>query len=137
MMENLLTAMDNMTSEELQAIIAKAQTLLTPPAVIAEVKPMRVFVSYGSYNERRYSKPWIGKITSWPIGGKPEIKWGSFIGDDHGGEVEIMALPGEIVRWGQKDNRGNGTEACWGVVTIEGRIEEIDAAKARKLWESR
>lgn len=96
----------------------------------------RVAVSFGGYNQRRYGKPWIGKIIAWPVGGKAEIQWGAYIGDDHGGEVEIVADPGDIVRWGQKDYRGNNTEAKWGIVQADGSLQECTAAEARKAWEA-
>jgi len=95
---------------------------------------MRVSLKYGSYNFRRYSKPWIGKITAWPVGGKPEIKWGSYLGDDNGGEVEIEAQVGDIIRSGQKDHRGNNTSADWYIVSSTGDLISADATGARKHW---
>lgn len=98
---------------------------------------MRVSQKFGSYNQRRYSKPWIAKITSWPIGGKPEVKWGGYCGDDNGGEVEIEAIAGDIIRTGQKDGRGNGTSADWYIVQADGSLDSTDAAGARKAWDAR
>lgn len=98
---------------------------------------MRVSTSWGSYNERRYSRPWIGKITSWPIGGKAEIEWGSYLGDDHGGECEIMAVAGDIVRSGQKDGRGNCGSNEWFVVQADGELLVVNQADARKAWDAR
>lgn len=93
---------------------------------------MRVSQSYGSYNQRRYGRPWISKITAWPVGGKNEVVWGKYLGDDDGGEVEIDANPGDIVRTGQKDGRGNGTSADWYIVQADGSL-----AGARKAWDAR
>ncbi len=98
---------------------------------------MRVTRSFGSYNPRRYSKPWIGVITSWPVGGRAEIRWGSYLGDDHWGEAEVEAEAGDIVRWGQKDFRGNNTISAWGIVQADGSIKECDAAEARKAWDAK
>ena len=95
---------------------------------------MRIALKYRSYNARRYSRPWIGKITAWPIGGKAEIKWGSYLGDDAGGEVEIEAQIGDIIRSGQKDGRGGNTSADWYIVDIDGGLIPTDAAGARKHW---
>lgn len=95
---------------------------------------VRVAIQMGSYNQRRYSRPWIGVITSWPVGGKPEIKWGCYVGDESGGELEIMAQPGDVIRHGQKDLRGNGSESNWAVVTPDGSLRDVDAAEARKLY---
>ncbi len=98
---------------------------------------MRIAVKYGAYNARRYGRPWIGKITNWPVGGKPEMEWGRYIGTDDGGEAEIEAQPGDIIRTGQKDNRGNNTIAEWAVAKEDGNIEYIDATEARRLWDAR
>ena len=96
---------------------------------------MRVSVKYSSYNQRRYGRPWIGKITSWPIGGKAEIAWGSYLGNDTGGECEIEVNIGDIVRSGQRDNRGNNTENDWYVVEDGGHLRGIDPKEARELYE--
>lgn len=95
---------------------------------------MRVSVKFGSYNFRRYGRPWIGRITSWPVGGKAEIAWGSYIGDNDGGECEINAQPGDIIRAGQRDNRGNGGSNDWYVVSDSGQLYPIDQPEARELW---
>jgi len=101
---------------------------------------VRVAVDFGAYNARRYGKPWIGRIIAWPVGDKPTITWGAYIGRHaytgapNGGEVEIMAYPGDIVRWGQKDHRGHDTEAHWGVVNIDQTIAELTAAEARQRY---
>ena len=96
--------------------------------------PIRVNLCVGAYNARRYGRPWIAKVSSWPVGGRPEIEWGRYCGDDSGGELEILARPGDIVRSGQKDNRGNGGDNSWNVVLADGTLNEIDQAEARKLY---
>lgn len=98
---------------------------------------MRITEDYGSYNPRRYGKPWICKITTWPIGGKPEVEWGRYLGDDNGGEVEIDAQVGDIIRTGQKDHRGRNTEASWNVVDKDGSLISVNATEARKAWEKK
>lgn len=98
---------------------------------------MRVSQNFGSYNPRRYGRPWIAKITSWPVGGRPEVEWGRYLGDDDGGEVEIEAMPGDIIRTGQKDHRGGNTDAGWYVVQDDGSLDSTDAAGARKAWDAR
>ena len=67
---------------------------------------MRTSIEIGSYNSRRYSRPWIGRITAWPVGARPELAWGGYAEDDNGGELEIEAQAGDIIRWGQRDGRG-------------------------------
>jgi hypothetical protein len=51
--------------------------------------------------------------------------------------VEIDAQPGDIVRTGQKDGRGNGTSADWYIVGADGSLAGTDAAGARKAWDAR
>lgn len=109
----------------------------TSTPVAAPATKIRYSERYGSYNSRRYSRPWIGVITSWPVGGRPEIAWGNYCGDDSGGEVEILALPGSILRSGQKDNRGNGGSNDWWEAMPDGSMRQIDQPAARKLWSAR
>lgn len=118
-------------AEQIKNFIAQAQSAL---AALQTNQPIRVTVEFSSYNEKRYSRPWIAKITSWPVGGKPTVEWGNFVGSDSGGEGEIMARPGDIVRWGQKDNRGNGTRAYWGVVQSDGTINHCTEVAARNAF---
>ncbi|MFH1547127.1 MAG: hypothetical protein ABIC57_01420 [bacterium] len=97
---------------------------------------MRITQTFGSYNSRRYGRPWIGKITSWPIGKQSEISWGSYLGNDNGGEVEIEANPGDIIRTGQKDNRGGNTSGDWYIVSLDKSLIPTNAANAKKHWET-
>ncbi len=97
---------------------------------------MRITQIFGSYNQRRYGRPWIAKITSWPVGDKAEVSWGSYLGNDNGGEVEIEANPGDVIRTGQKDGRGNGTSADWYIVSPDGSLIHTTAAKAKDHWET-
>jgi hypothetical protein len=98
---------------------------------------MRIAKRFAGYNPRRYGKPWIARITSWPVGGKPDIEWGTFVGDDEGGEVEILANVGDIVRVGQRDHRGSNTFANWYVVQEDGALQLVDAAAARKAYDEK
>jgi hypothetical protein len=96
---------------------------------------MRTVIKWGRYNEKRYGKPWIAKVTAWPIGGRPTIEFGEYVGDEDGGEVEILARPGQIVKYGQKDHRNeSGTLNCFGVVTDDGMVHPIKMIKARNLF---
>lgn len=98
---------------------------------------IRVSATYGSYNQRRYGRPWIAKIISWPVGGKADVEWGAYCGDDDGGEVEIIAAPGDVIRHGQKDHRGNSTSAGWYVVQADGSLTGCTAAEARQAWDAK
>jgi hypothetical protein len=90
----------------------------------------RVFIEFPPYNTRRYSKPWIAKVTDWPIGKNPTLSFGATINLT----AEIDAAPGAIVRWGQKDNRGRGTEALWGIVLADLTVGECSSNRCRDHW---
>jgi hypothetical protein len=63
------------------------------------------------------------------------MKWGSYIGDSTGGEVEIMAAPGDIIRDGQRDGRGGkNTVSDWSVVTLDYSLMKVNQVEARKLF---
>ena len=131
-----------MTAIDLTALsLDELSSLLN--AITAEIDrrnaaPVRVTRSFGSYNGRRYSKPWIALVTSWPVGGRAELVFGSYLGDNYGGEAEIMARPGDIVRWGQKDTRNpKYTTAEWGKVCEDGSIENLTMAEARKAYQGK
>lgn len=93
---------------------------------------MRVSLEYPRYNENRYAKPWIACVESWPVGGRPVYRFGTFVGR-HGdaGEVEIDAKPGDIIASGQKDLRGNNTERHFFVVQDDGTLKEVSSTDAR------
>ena len=91
---------------------------------------MRVTVTFPSYNQRRYGKPWIAKVLDWPIGKAPTLSFGGLVGLT----VEINAAPTDIVRWGQRDTRGNHTASRWGIVQADGSVQECDPETARNHW---
>ena len=95
---------------------------------------MRVARAIGPYNPRRYGRPWIAKVTSWPVGGKPKLEFGFYVGDECGGEVEISAEPGDVLRIGQRDHRGNNSTDCWYVLLPSGRLDRVSAAQARGAY---
>ena len=96
---------------------------------------MRIVLREGGYNQRRYGRPWIGIVTAWPVGGRPEIRWGGYAGDDAGGELEITGDAGQIVRWGQKDGRGNGGRNEWGIAQADGTVQSCTQPEARAQWD--
>lgn len=112
-------------------LVAVADELSEPKAP----EPLRVTVEFPSYNERRYGLPWIARVTAWPVGGSPQLEFGKFIGRaGDPGECEILAQRGDIVRWGQKDNRGNHTMSRWGIVGGDGTIDDCTESQARKAF---
>ena len=120
-------------SSTLELIITKAKEVLA-----SRTGPKRVTVAFPSYNEKRYGSPWIARVTLRPVGSRPDLVFGNYLGDHRNGgagEAEILAKPGDIVRWGQKDNRGNkNTEAYWGVVNDDATITRLTEAEARKAY---
>jgi len=128
---NPLSTMSTEELTNLQAQIAEEIEQRTNTS-----RPQRIAVPFGSYNARRYSKPWLAKVVSWTVGHRPELLFGSYIGTDEGGEAEIMARPGDIVRFGQKDNRRNASENDWGVVQDDGTIRKITQVEARALFDA-
>jgi len=119
------------TEAELRAMIMEIEAKLKArePQTTA-----RYAIRWGDYNKRRYSRPWIAKITAWPVGGKPTLDFGEYCGDTSGGETEIMAREGDIIRSGQRDYRGNSTINDWYLAKADGELELIDAAQGRKLY---
>ena len=96
---------------------------------------MEIRVNYDGYNSRRFSRPWISKVVSWPEGGKPVVGWGSYVGDDNGGYVAISAVDGDIIRHGQKDNRQPKNNTYdWFVAREGGCLEQIQVQGARNIF---
>ena len=91
---------------------------------------MRVTQTFPSYNQRRYGRPWIAKVVDWPIGKNAVLEFGGLVGLT----AEIDAKPGQIVRWGQRDNRGNNTTTEWGIVAADGAINDATPERCRDHW---
>lgn len=104
--------------------------------IIDTAVEVRYSVEFESYNSRRFSKPWIAKVTAWSVGDHPELEWGGYCGDDNGGEAEITATPGDIIRYGQRDNRGNRTVNKWAIAQADGTLLEVTQVEARKAFKS-
>lgn len=114
---------------ELQSLIESAKA-----EVSKRNSAMRVSLHFDRYNDRRYSKPWIATIASWPVGGRAELIFGAYLGTANGGDVEIAAKIGDIIRAGQKDHRGNTGRNEWYVVEADGSLRMIDEVEARNLY---
>lgn len=96
---------------------------------------MYVSVEFGPYNSRRYGKPWILKVADWKTGEPPEVEWGAYVGNDNGGAVEIDAKAGDVIRYGQKDNRNpKYTVRKWAIVGDDGELKATDAVGAKRHW---
>lgn len=98
----------------------------------------RVAISFHSFNPRRYSRPWIARVVEWHVGKKPELEFGHYCGDGDGGEAEIIAYPGDIIRYGQRDGRRLDKSINeWGVVEEDYSVRDIKQTEARALFEQR
>ena len=65
---------------------------------------MEISIDTNSYNDRRYGKPWIAKITL--EGNDLKFNWGHWVGDPGNEGVLIIDLePGDFYAKGQKDFR--------------------------------
>lgn len=94
-------------------------------------RQMEISIQVKGYNPRRYGRPWIARITEWEEGETAVMKFGSFTGNDDGGEVSVVGNIGDVVRWGQKDYRGNNTTNFWGIVQDSGQVEECSPVEAK------
>lgn len=85
-----------------------------------------VLEKFDSYNERRYSKPWVAKVNSQ---GKPDFSEdvGKFTGQSgDAGELYVYEpVDGQVYMFGQKDYRGGNTISKY-VVFTAGKFQEID-----------
>jgi len=99
---------------------------------------MKIISETGSYNHRRYGKPWIAKV-DFSESTKGEFVFGDWTGDHYnGGEgvLTIDANPGDIVAIGQKDFRKPSNSAAeFSVVGVDGGMEDIgDKGNAYKYF---
>jgi len=94
---------------------------------------MKITQNTGSYNDRRYGKPWIAKISL--EGNNLKFHFGTWCGDP--GDEGILILdgiePGEFYAKGQKDFRQprNSTPVCYRA-TAEGKGESVSKPEVFK-----
>lgn len=99
---------------------------------------MRITRETGSYNERRYGRPWIAKVTITSAKPGGEFLWGQWIGDSsNGGEGELILdniEVGDIYARGQKDFRKprNSAPDYYVLGADEKGIKCISIVEARK-----
>jgi len=87
---------------------------------------MEITKETGSYNERRYGKPWIAAV-NYSNSRKGEFKFGEWVGKIGGaGELYIDAEVNDIIAIGQKDFRKPRNSAPeYYIVTTTGSLEYI------------
>lgn len=96
---------------------------------------MKIEKTTSSYNERRYSRPWIAKVDF--SDGKGNFIWGQWIGRQ--GEEGILMIdvnPGDIIAMGQKDFRKPRNSAPdYYEVQSNGKLASIESkAAAYRQW---
>ena len=96
---------------------------------------MKYSENTSSYNERRYSRPWIALVT-FDTASKANFKFGTWIGElGYKGVLEIDAEPGNIVAKGQKDNRKPRNSAPdYYIMGEDGELSPVSKADAYKHY---
>lgn len=86
---------------------------------------MKVTIKTSSYNEKRYSKPYIG-IVDFSYDAKGVVEWGTWIGKPGDeGLLVIEAKAGDIIMKGQKDNRNSKySETEYFQLKVNGSLSE-------------
>ena len=87
-----------------------------------------------SYNNRRYSRPWIARV-DFSIDPKGVFNWGVWIGSQgEAGILQIEANPGDIIASGQKDFRKpRNSSPDWWQVGPSSELEPIETKAAAYL----
>ncbi len=93
---------------------------------------MIISKEFSAYNPRRYSKPWGARIT-FDADLKPRY---DFAGHYDGSHVVMHAEPRDVVAFGQRDNRGNGTTREFYIVTLTDPdpLVKLTEGEARQHW---
>lgn len=88
-------------------------------------------IAMSSYNHRRYSRPW-GAILTFD-GAKPIYDFaGRWTGDARGGsgEIAIDVQSGDVIAYGQKDNRKGYGSKTFAIVMPDGTLDEVTESVA-------
>lgn len=98
---------------------------------------MKIEIKTTSYNQKRYSKPWIA-VVDFSKNPKGDYNWGNWVGDHSNGSdglLVIEANEGDIIAKGQKDFRQpkNSTPTYYQVrngelVELTGKAEAYQVA---------
>lgn len=97
---------------------------------------MEIKIETATYNERRYGKPWIAKV-SFEKSKKGDFTFGEWVGrPGQAGELYINADPGDIIAQGQKNHRKpRNSVPYYYLVNASGTLEGIGESviEARKV----
>jgi len=88
---------------------------------------MEITINTESYNQRRWSKPWVATV-DFSTNAKGEFSFGDWVGNHYKGSSGILVInasEGQIVAKGQKDYRGNSTSMDYYVVLKNGKLDHI------------
>lgn len=93
---------------------------------------MNISIETGSYNSRRYGKPWIA-VVSFANGAKGEYTWGEWAGQPgEAGILVVEAKVGDVISHGQRDGRGNNSTPQYFIVDEDGSLKSTTKAEAYK-----
>jgi len=102
---------------------------------------MKIEIKTTSYNQLRYSKPWIA-VVDFSQTPKGDYKWGDWVGDHKKGSAGLLVIDandGDIIAQGQKDFRQpkNSAPIYYQVrngelVELSGKAEAYQLAMAAK-----
>jgi hypothetical protein len=97
---------------------------------------MNIIKETCSYNERRYGKPWIAKVTFNKT--IPKFEFGNWIGQaGYEGKLILENVEeGEIVSRGQKDNRNFKNNETNYYIVKNGELESISKVDAYNYYEA-
>ncbi len=97
---------------------------------------MKITRETSSYNQRRYSKPWIA-VVDFRTDPKGDFGFGSWVGDHNNGSEGLLVIDaeeGEIVAIGQKDFRQPRNSAPDYYQVRDGKLVHVSGkAEAYKL----
>lgn len=99
---------------------------------------MKISIETGVYNEKRYGKPWIAKV-SFQDSKQGTFQFGDWIGQEGGqGVLELDDVQiGDVVARGQKDFRNPKNSApCFYVVRSADDLEHVSKLDAYKHWQA-
>lgn len=101
---------------------------------------MKITIKTNSYNQRRYSKPWIATV-DFSQNPKGEYDWGTWVGNHNSGSEGMLVIEveeGDVVARGQKDFRQsrNSTPTYYQVrngelVELTGKAEAYQLSQAQ------
>ena len=84
-------------------------------------------VEFGSYNFRRYGKPWAAQVKLKGVKVVLIFLDGSYAGNADGGSVVIPLEKNSVFAYGQKDNRKpSNSETYYFAIDAEGEEKELE-----------